>query len=304
MPPYARATSRSIWFWAILLTLLLHVAGLVALQLAKPFAARSLPARAVQPIELVFAQPPAKAESARPNEFTELPSDREDARPENPDFLSNVDSRAQDNLDGGEADAAPRMEGDSEAPHVELVQAEALEPVETERPPPVDPDRAEQVDRQTAQTEGQGALTQPAEEPSPQDAVESSNSPSATDFSQREMFRPAGNAAQVGDLSLNTVAWDYAPWLQRFQRDFHQHWVAPYAYHLGVIHGWNLVEIVVRPDGKLHKLTLLSEEGHESLGLNSMSSLRATAPYRPLPADFPEDFLILHMKLIYPERRR
>ena len=124
------------------------------------------------------------------------------------------------------------------------------------------------------------------------------------DIFQEEMHNPGGNAALFGDVSLNTLEWAYAPWLQRFRRDFVRNWVAPYAYYLGLINGWTLVELEIAQDGHLLRLDVLGEQGHESLGRQSVASFKATAPFRPLPKDFPEATLILRIKLIYPPLRR
>jgi hypothetical protein len=121
-----------------------------------------------------------------------------------------------------------------------------------------------------------------------------------SDLFQEEMSYKVGNVAQFGDVSLNTVAWDYAPWLMRFRRDFVRNWVPPYAYFLGLIHGFNVVELEIATDGTLMRMDLLEQEGHESLAQNSMAALRSIAPYQRLPADFPEETLILRIKLIYP----
>lgn len=123
-----------------------------------------------------------------------------------------------------------------------------------------------------------------------------------SDLFQEEMNHRVGNVARFGDVSLNTVAWDYAPWLMRFRRDFVRNWVPPYAYFLGLIHGHNTVELEIAPDGTLLRMDLLEQEGHESLAQNSMAALRSFAPYQRLPADFPEETLILRIKLIYPSR--
>jgi len=80
--------------------------------------------------------------------------------------------------------------------------------------------------------------------------------------------------------------------------------VAPYAYwSLGLISGFQLVDIEVAPDGRVLKLEVLEEEGHEALKESTLTTFRAFAPYHPLPADFPEPTLKLRVRVIYPRRR-
>ena len=84
------------------------------------------PGRPPGAIEFVFrpAEPPLREKSAEPSEqptfFSELQEDRADIAPERADFLSNVDSRARDRIEGGMDTDLPRLQGESEAPHVAM----------------------------------------------------------------------------------------------------------------------------------------------------------------------------------------
>ena len=106
------------------------------------------------------------------------------------------------------------------------------------------------------------------------------------------------------DVSLNTIAWDYAPWLQRFAMQLRERWYAPPAYSYGILKegGWALIEVEVSQSGKLLRLDLLDEQGHPSLIRAAESGLRSMAPIERLPADFPEPTLILRIRMIYPSR--
>jgi hypothetical protein len=126
----------------------------------------------------------------------------------------------------------------------------------------------------------------------------------SSDILQEAMSNPDGNVQLYGDISLNTIAWDYAPWLQEFRRRVIQRWRAPYGYYLGVIYGWTLVELEIARSGELLRMEVLGEDGHESLKNASVGVLRAAKPYRQLPDHFPEESLILQIKLVYPEHSR
>ena len=123
--------------------------------------------------------------------------------------------------------------------------------------------------------------------------------PGREDLYQEEMDNPQGNVPLFGDVSLNTVAWNWAPWLQRFSREFHRNWVPPYAYWLGLIEGGQLVEVEIAPDGRLLKLEVLEENGHESLREATVGNFSGIAPYHPLPDDFPEPTLRLTVRVTY-----
>ncbi|MBD3336212.1 MAG: hypothetical protein GF355_11915 [Candidatus Eisenbacteria bacterium] len=118
------------------------------------------------------------------------------------------------------------------------------------------------------------------------------------------MRNPDGNAALPGGISLNTVAWDWAPWLQSFRRKLDERWKAPLGYLLGWISGWSLVELEIAPGGELLRLEVLESAGHQALTDTNVNVLRVMAPYDPLPDDFPEEHLILQIKMVYPERER
>ncbi len=108
-----------------------------------------------------------------------------------------------------------------------------------------------------------------------------------------------GNMIQFGEFRLNTLSWDFAPWLENFKQDFLPHWIPPYAYRLGVIDGKTILRLVVEPDGTIGGLEVIERVGHESLHQASTAALRATAPFAPLPPDFPEDRLVLELGLLY-----
>jgi len=239
---------------------------------------------------------------ATPNEtsrlFSELPPDRADAEPKKPDALSNVTSRARDRIPGGDTDF-PRMEGAADVPTVKLApdkspsrSSAASLPQSTE---PVGLRAAES--RVAPKKPGSESL-----ERVPDAALLGSSGNSATD--QPEMAHPDGNAALLGDVSLNTTAWEYAPWLQRFAAQLRERWYAPPAYILGILKegGWALIEVEISPSGKLLRLDLLDQQGHPSLTHAAQSALRSMAPIEPLPADFPEPTLILRIRMIYPPR--
>lgn len=316
--------STSRWIVASFVALWLHAGLVLLLAWLQPFSPGDVNARERPPVELVFApvpEPPAPEASEDPEFFSELPEDRADIAPERADFLSNVDSRARDRADTGEGSSLPRMDGEGDSPQVAMdptpeappaagqpEPGEAAEPVEEapaedgaelgQEPAPADP-----RPRSPATGDPTRELRQPAR-PAPVDPVRVLQGAGSQDIFQEEMLNPTGNALFFGNVSLNTLAWDYAPWLQRFKRRFVRNWIAPYAYHLGLIHGEDLVELEVAPNGRMVRLELLSSDGHESLGQASMAAFQALAPLEPLPGDFPEETLVLRVRLIYPDRRR
>ncbi|RKZ16729.1 hypothetical protein DRQ53_05525 [bacterium] len=333
---------------AVIAALIMHVLILGAVEwfgLFDPPQRRTTP----EPINIVFSSPqPAAAseqESNDPTQFSELPEDRSDLAPDDPDFLSNVDSRARDRAVDDSETEMPRMEGQSESPHVALREQPAGE---TEAGASGEQGQREQASNTPAG--GDEALAEQQEQSSTarsregvsmaellrnRDAGRSGDSgeesglsgrPGSGDddriqesrlgdaryslrangaaFFQEEMENFSGNVSLFGDISLNTLQWEFAPWIQRFIRDYHRNWVPPYAYWaLGLTSGYQLVDVEVAPNGRLLHLEVIEEEGHEALRESTMTTFRAFAPYHRLPAEFPEPTLKMRIKVIYAPRR-
>lgn len=341
-----RRESSNAWLLAVLAALLTHALILLAVDRLRIFDAPDTPPRP-EPIDFVFAtpapvEPEQEARTDEPTQFSELPEDRADVPPEEPDFLSNVDSRARDRAVAETETEMPRMEGRSEAPHVALAeqstepavpesageegrqpQPSTAEPggdqAVQEEPPASTPEARlregkalEELLREQDRTGEQGAADpnlsgrpgsgrENAIRETRGDEARYSLRANGSDFFQEEMANPGGNISLFGDISLNTLNWEFAPWIQRFVRDYHRNWFPPYAYGaLGLISGYQLVDLEVAPDGRLVRMEVVEEEGHEALKESTLTTFRAFAPYQPLPSDFPEPTLKLRVKVIYP----
>jgi len=294
------------------------------------------PVSASRPLELVFtpveAVPLAETPSDQPDYFTELPPDRVDQAPERADALSNVDSRARDEVAGDGATSVPQLTGQGEAPAVPIERAPADRPTpvargeegqdfESRPETAAEPGQPAELPEESTPAEDGSFAMEGAEEagPTPQRmagdaradleqgaprAVEETDlfrieASGESEISQEAMANPEGNAPLFGAVSLNTMAWDYAPWMQRFSRDFHRNWRPPFAYMMGIIHGQHRVRIEVAKDGRLLDLRLLEEEGHASLAQASIANLQGIEPLMPLPERFPEETLILHLTITY-----
>ena len=312
-----RNSDRNTWLTAWFLTLALHAVAVVLFRsLPAPMPAKALPR--IEPIRLVFARPsPGARKSEAPHAFTELPPDRKDAAPKQADFLSNVTSRARDRVPGGD-DAMPRMQGETDAPMVKMEKDGGASRPATPSPtpqiaePPPSPRAAESPLRKDAAQQQGGATgfttsptAPPASRPAPAATPHDLAGSGSSDIDQPEMDNPAGNAGLTGDVSLNTIAWDYAPWLQRFGRQLMHRWIPPPAYSIGLLKegGWAVFEMEISRAGEILHLQVLEEQGHSLLRQASEGALRNMHPIEPLPADFPEPTLILRIRMIYPRIR-
>ena len=124
------------------------------------------------------------------------------------------------------------------------------------------------------------------------------------DFNQEASGSVTSGVVVEGEYKLNTVQWDWAPWIQVFGNELHRHWSPPYAYRYGLLSGTTVIRLVVEKDGRPSSMEILEEDGHESLHSASVAALKAFVPYAALPATFPEENLVITLSLHYPAFRR
>ncbi|MDZ7374501.1 MAG: energy transducer TonB [candidate division KSB1 bacterium] len=104
----------------------------------------------------------------------------------------------------------------------------------------------------------------------------------------------------LGDFSLNTYAWDYAPYLLYMKRRLEENLYPPPAFTLmGIISGNVILRFKVMPDGTVEDLAVEEYDCHPSLVECSLLAVKNSSPFRPLPRDFPEPYLELRWKFMY-----
>ncbi|MFH1844743.1 MAG: energy transducer TonB [bacterium] len=121
------------------------------------------------------------------------------------------------------------------------------------------------------------------------------------EFDQIAVGDIEGNIVRSGEYHLNTLEWNFAPWMKQFGQEIQRHWIPPYAYYaLGILSGRTTLVVEINPDGTLGPLEIKETVGHESLHQASVAAIRASAPFAPLPPDFPEEKLVIRYTLEYP----
>lgn len=97
---------------------------------------------------------------------------------------------------------------------------------------------------------------------------------------------------EIGGLSFNTYNWDFAPYMLEMKRKVERNVFPPPAFtHMGLISGETLLRFKVLPSGAVKDLEVLKYVGHESLKETSVQAILMSSPFKPLPGDFPEDYL-------------
>ena len=249
-----------------------------------------------KPLEFVFEQPPpqAKGEDKVPEKFYEIvenPNATED-KPDNSNMLSTAFSRSR---------APEKLPGQLHAVPGSPDENKQKEQVKTDEQPQPDilnaPDKNLLAFNENRSFD-RSALTGKRQEQKPE--VETSqNTPG------ENPNRPRGfDADLVGDFALSTYQWDWAPYWLAFKRKLNRVWFAPPAYYeLGLIYGHTILRFKITRDGRMYDLEVLRQVGHASLEQSSVSAIQAVFPFLPLPKDFPDDYLEVTVKMIYPNLR-
>jgi len=277
--------NRRVWTVAVVLALLLHLLAAWAARALRVLDPSSLVPEEPEVIRVVFAE--------RPRAFTELPEDRADAPPEETSLLSNVDSRARDEVPDGDGDL-PQLRGHSDFPQVAMAQGEP-------EPPPSEPAPVEPEPENLARPSLLGSLARERETVMRRPQSPRTTAPGTSDIFQEEMSREDANALLSGEISLSTTEWDFAPWVKSFRRAVIDRWRAPAAYYMGLIDGWTEIELEVLRDGTVRRVDVVGEDvGHRSLTTAAVFALEGAAPYRALPEHFPDETLVVHVRFMCP----
>jgi outer membrane biosynthesis protein TonB len=265
-----RDRDRTFW-WSVIASVIVHIivitpllADLVPKDL---FEAKAKPV-VVEPLEFEIVNPPQNP----------IPTDQKSK------YLSTVSSAARDEVNKGEETDLPHSEGMVPFPDTPSPEdgAEGGGVKDVPPMPEEQPDLAEAFKRSTFQS-----LQSPQQGPSlPPEAP---------------AFRNEGSArASVGGITINTTAWDFAPYLLDLKQRIKQHWIPPLAFTaLGAIHGYTKINFRIYPDGSMEDLQVVETKGHESLHRASANAIKGAAPFRPLPKDFPEEYLDITFGFYY-----
>lgn len=259
------------FFWSVATSAIVHVvvailfvSGVLPKEI---FEAKAKPV-VVEPMEFVLVNPPQNP----------TPDDHKSK------YLSTVDSAARDEADTQDKTDLPHSEGTipiADTPSPEE-GAEGGGPNEVPPLPEEQTPLGEAFERSRflSQSSPQRGPSLPPQSPA---------------------FRNEGSArASVGGITINTTAWDFAPYLLDLKQRIKQHWIPPLAFTaLGAIHGYTKINFRIYPDGKMEALEVVETNGHESLHRASANAIKGAAPFRPLPSDFPEEYLDITFGFYY-----
>ena len=199
-------------------------------------------------------------------------------------YLSTVSSKASDNVDLPEESDLPHSEG--RIPIVDNPSAtDGADATGRSELPPL-PDEAQSLSDAFKRSKFMEQSSPSPEPMLPMEVPEFENTGSAR--------------ASVGGISLNTTAWDFAPYLLDLKHRIKQHWIPPIAFTaLGAISGYTVINFRIYPDGTMEAMEILESHGHDALHRASKNAIKGAAPFRDLPEDFPEEYLDITFGFYY-----
>jgi len=302
------------WREGVLLSIIVHMAGIIGLLLAPnllkvdPVAAEAARARAValsqQKLEdqarFVFVQPrverpvpkaPERAEPSdvdrvarapqrAPNPANALPF----ARGNTPERVEEVPSRARGEGPGAEPAAGPPQ------------------PSATPAPP--------QPEQRTA--DASNGLQVPTMSVRPQPSASGSNGRAtvgggalgdAVKNLQRyvQMFdNQRGGGGEFGpEIQFDTKGVEFGPWIRRFIAQVKRNWNVPYAAMS--LKGHVVITFNVHKDGAITDVTVAGPSGVESFNSAAFGALSGSNPTQPLPAEYPSEKAFFTVTFFYNE---
>jgi outer membrane biosynthesis protein TonB len=258
-------------YWAVAISAILHAVALAPIikkVLPKDLFTAQVQEVVVEDLEFVLVSPPERP----------TPSDNLSK------YLSTVSSRASDDVELDEESDLPHSEGVIPIPDTPSEADGAEGGGEQELPPLPE----EETDLGEAFKRSKFIM-------------QSSPTPKPSLPEENPAFKSTGSTrASVGGISINTTAWDFAPYLLDLRHRIKQHWIPPMAFTaLGAIHGFTKINFRIYPDGRMEALTVVERRGHESLHRASENAIKGAAPFRPLPDHFPEEYLDITFGFYY-----
>jgi hypothetical protein len=243
----------------------------------------------------------------QPRQVVETPDDAKSKPPEKADLLSDKDSRARN------PETAPKLkEGDAysrglidsyELPTPRIPAGETMKKPDKEKPAVKDEKDQVPSDMEPAKTVKVDDLDkfyqQYRERKEKAKKYGTTEKPPSVFHDQQLM-----QTLNRGGLSFNTYNWNFAPYMLALKKRIQQNMYLPKAFsELGVISGETVLKFRIYPGGRMEALEILGYRGHISLMQTSKFAVELSAPFPPLPSDFPEPFLEITGKFRYIGRK-
>ena len=254
------------YLWAYTAAILLHILFLL---MENPLSAIIVPQT-----EKIPTSPPLTFE------FVDVPQNRDDAPPEETPLLAERDNISRDRQTAPLPEShLPFSDGISRAKNIET-------PAPGKR-------ETQSADRTRETTDNPFSFVDVLQKNPEEARKERERAVLGGELPQPriEMDNSKTRALERGGLQLSTYAWDFAPYMQYLKRHIDRHIYPPRAFELGMIDGRTRVKFRIWRDGRLEGPELLDYEGSDLLRDTSLEAVKLSADFKPLPPDFPDEYL-------------
>ena len=256
------------YLWAYTAAILLHILFLL---LENPLWRAAIIAPQVEQIPV---SPPLTFE------FVDVPQNRDDTPPEETPLLAERDNIARDQqTDPLPESHLPFSDGISRAKNIAV-------PAQGKR-------ETQSTDRSSETTDNPINFVEMLQKNADEARKERERTVLGGELPQSriEMDNSKTRALERGGLQLSTYAWNFAPYMQYLKRHIDRHIYPPRAFELGMIDGMTRVKFRIWRDGRLEGPELIDYEGSELLRDTSLEAVKLSADFKPLPPDFPDEYL-------------
>jgi hypothetical protein len=295
---------HKIFTYAVIISLLIHILGFLVMNysnlLSFTIPEDYQPDQTYQPIVLEFEQPPAVQQ---PEAQPELEPEQETPPPE--DYYLVEENPNANEMSPVESNILSSKSSISAAPKQADIERSSLPAEQPNLEPPAETQLAEEDPGvETSELRGNVTVLNKKQfsknlltnQPAPNKEELKKDSLSSEPVSLLDDFK----GDLVGDFALSTYEWKWAPWFLAFEKKFHRYVYVPAAYQMGLIDGYTELWFKVDRSGKLIDYRLLKYVGHTTLRESTINAVVNSAPWDPLPSDFPDEYLELRVRFIYP----
>ena len=249
-------------------------------------------------------------QSPQPQELVETPQDaRTDQAPEDAQFLSDKNARAQDMNPAALPNGLSFSQGVTD--YKIFAGGQAGGPQAAQQEQPQQEERQGKAEQGEAEKQRQGekdpytlgseaiyskafsAMQKKKFDKKVLQGAQSRSSQRPNSFSDDANWNQQQSSAEaLGGISLTTYQWDYAPYILYMKRRIRDHLYPPQAFvQLGAISGEVTLQFILRRDGTVRGLKIIGNKGHTAFIEPSLNSLKASDPFKPLPDSFPDPYL-------------
>lgn len=218
--------------------------------------------------------------------------------PEKADLLSDKNSLAKDQNPENTDSNLPFSKGLTDARVLERPSAYSNP---AERTPPPESANQEQEATPAESSEGittQNEVKQTRKSSFSRERLLAYQEPSQS-TSRSFLDQQSGSARDFGGLSLNTYAWDYAPYLLDLKHRIEKNIFPPPVFTRMGSGGQNTFRFRIMPDGTLVGPEYIDAQGERALIATSENAIKYSVPFKPLPKDFPEPYLEITARFDY-----